>query len=128
MWGGPPAGGPIRSPSESTIVIVSSAMTPSAAATPSTSLTSWTISSGSARANDCPNSVSTATRGEIRTSIPSLTSVKISSKALLTESVSISVPATIATPKKTASAVDRARSLRALKLRTASESIAWSSG
>jgi hypothetical protein len=124
MCGGPPDGGPIRSPFSSRMVIVSSPIAPSALATPSTLRTRSSSDSGIARAKFSPKSPSTSRCGRTVTSLPALAWVKSSSNELFTESVSISVPAIIATPKKTASAVEIARSLRALKLRSARAAIA----
>ena len=123
MCGGPPAGGPMRSPFSSRIVIVWSPIAPSALATPSTRRTRSSRDSSIGRAKLSPNSPSTATCGRMVTSLPAFVSAKIASNDWFTESVSISVPATMATPKKTARAVESARSLRALKLRSASAAI-----
>ncbi len=95
---------------------------PIAWSTPSIAATSSTTDSSSGRAKSSPKSPSTASFARTVTSMLSFADANRSSNARSTESVSSSVPLTIATPKNTASAVESARNLRALKLRTASES------
>ncbi len=125
MWGGPPDGGPIRSPSSPRIEMRVSATTPSAILDPLDPLDAVqdpprrSPPRAPGRTDPRP-----ASRSRTVTSMPALTSPKRLSNDRLTDSPIRSVPDTIATPKNTDEAVEIARNFRAKRLRIARPSIA----
>ncbi len=112
-------------PCSSRTETVGSKMPPAASATPSTACTcsSTPASKAGGRA---PRESSIVSFVLMLTSTPLFDSEKMSSNELLTESVSINVPAIMATPKKTARAVRNPRILRATTPRTVRANIAYS--
>jgi hypothetical protein len=105
------------------IAIEASKIEPAAAATPLTASTRGSKSAARAGGSP-PRESSTVSFGLTVTSVRLFALWKMSSNELLIVSVSIRVPAIIATPKKIASAVRLARSLRDARPRRLSDNTA----